>query len=51
MQLKRILFGALLWTGSISSLHFGLNVEWATLLNDYVSENLRKLNVAYIPVT
>jgi hypothetical protein len=51
MKRRGILLGALLWTGSISLLHFHLNVDWTTLFNDYVSESLRKLNVAYIPVT
>ncbi|MGH9784491.1 MAG: ABC transporter substrate-binding protein [Terriglobia bacterium] len=48
---RRILLGAVLWTGAISALHFRLNVDWSALVNDYLSENLRKLNVAYIPVT
>ena len=51
MKLKGILLGALLWTGAISALHVRLNVDWTTLLNDYAAEGLRKLNVAYIPVT
>ena len=51
MKLKGILVGALLWTGAISALHFRLNVDWTTLANEYLSEGLRKLNVAYIPVT
>lgn len=51
MKLRNILIGAFLWTASISLLHVRLNVDWTTLANDYLSEGLRKLNVAYIPVT
>ncbi|MBF8305695.1 MAG: hypothetical protein HW398_883, partial [Acidobacteria bacterium] len=51
MKLNRILLGAVLWTGTLSALHFRLNVDWSSLVNDYLTENLRKLNVAYIPVT
>ena len=51
MRLKGIVLGALLWTGVVTALHFRLNVDWTTLANDYLSESLRKLNVAYIPVT
>lgn len=47
----RILLGVVLWTATISALHFRLNVDWSALVNDYLAENLRKLNVAYIPVT
>jgi len=48
---RKILIGVVLWTGAISGLHFRLNVDWSALGNDYLAENLRKLHVAYIPVT
>ena len=35
----------------VSGLHAYLNVNWASLLNDYLPEDKRKFNVAYIPVT
>ena len=48
---RRIFLGLLTWTGLISVLHLRLNVDWTTALNDYLPEEKRKLNVAYIPVT
>jgi hypothetical protein len=39
------------WTALISALHLRLNIDWAAALNDYLPEEKRKLNVAYIPVT
>jgi NitT/TauT family transport system substrate-binding protein len=48
---SRILAGVLLWTGTISALHFGLNVDWSTVRNGRLATGERKLNVAYIPVT
>jgi NitT/TauT family transport system substrate-binding protein len=48
---RRILMGVALWTGAITALHFSLNVDWATFLNDRLAADVRKLNVAYIPVT
>src|SRR5947209_16928692 len=52
MKLKtRILLFAFGWLGLISGLHAYLNVNWASILNDYVPEAKRKFNVAFIPVT
>jgi len=48
---RRLLLGGALWTGAISALHFSLNVDWSTLVNDWRPEDERKFNVAYIPVT
>lgn len=39
------------WLAVITGLHLWLNVDWGSLLNDYLPEGERKLNVAYIPVT
>jgi ABC-type nitrate/sulfonate/bicarbonate transport systems, periplasmic components len=39
------------WLVVLSSLHAYFNVNWVSLLNDYVPEEQRKFNVAYIPVT
>jgi NitT/TauT family transport system substrate-binding protein len=52
MSLKRkiLLFGVG-WLVFISSLHAYLNVNWATVLNDYRPANKRRISVAYIPVT
>ena len=35
----------------VSGLHAYLNVNWAAMVNDYVPEAKRKLNIAFIPVT
>lgn len=52
MKLKaRILVLAFGWLGLISCLHAYLNVNWASILNDYVPAAQRKFNVAFIPVT
>ncbi len=52
MKLKsRVLLGAFCWLGTVSGLHAYLNVNWASILNDYVPEAKRKFNVAFIPVT
>jgi|SRR5436190_5175909 len=48
---RRALLGAAGWTGLVSGLHAYLNVNWPSLANDYRSEDKRKFNVAYIPVT
>jgi len=48
---RRILAGLFLWTGSVTAAHLALNVDWAAALNDRLSPEKRKLNVAYIPVT
>jgi NitT/TauT family transport system substrate-binding protein len=52
LKLKsRILLFTLGWLGLISGLHAYLNVNWASILNDYVPAAKRKFNVAFIPVT
>jgi len=52
MKLKQwILMAAFGWLGLVSVLHGYLNVNWASVLNDYRPEAERKFNVAYIPVT
>jgi NitT/TauT family transport system substrate-binding protein len=48
---RRALLGTLGWTGLVSGLHGYLNVNWSSFLNDYLPEEKRKFNVAYIPVT
>ena len=48
---RRILAGLFLWTGSVTAAHLALNVDWSAALNDRLSPEKRKLNVAYIPVT
>jgi hypothetical protein len=35
----------------VSTLHLGMNGDWASWENDRLPEDERKLNVAYIPVT
>ena len=39
------------WVGIISASHSYLNVNWTSILNDYLPEQQRKFNVAFIPVT
>jgi NitT/TauT family transport system substrate-binding protein len=48
---KGVLLGALAWLVAISLLHAYLNVNWASVLNDYRPPAKRKITVAYIPVT
>ena len=48
---RRALLGTLGWTALVSGLHGYLNVNWSSFLNDYLPEEKRKFNVAYIPVT
>jgi len=48
---RRALLGAAGWAGVVSGLHAYLNVNWPSLVNDYLPEQRRKFNVAYIPVT
>jgi NitT/TauT family transport system substrate-binding protein len=43
-----LIFG---WLGLISGLHAYLNVNWASIVNDYLPPEKRKFTVAYIPVT
>jgi NitT/TauT family transport system substrate-binding protein len=52
MSLKRkiLTFGGL-WLVLITSLHAWLNIDWASVLNDYRPMERRKISVAYIPVT
>jgi NitT/TauT family transport system substrate-binding protein len=45
------MLGMLGWAGLISGLHAYLNVNWSSFMNDYLPEEHRKFNVAYIPVT
>ena len=49
--MKKIWVGLALWIATITGLHFTMNVDWKTLLNDRLPLDKRKLNVAYIPVT
>ena len=52
MTLKnRIILIAFGWLGLVSGLHAWLNVNWPSMLNDYVPVAKRKFNVAFIPVT
>lgn len=52
MSLKnRIPLGAFGWAGLISAAHSYLNVNWASIHNDYLAGQRRKFNVAFIPVT
>lgn len=50
-ETKRLLLAAFAWLVAITGLHAWLNIDWASVLNDYRPEGQRKLNVAYIPVT
>jgi NitT/TauT family transport system substrate-binding protein len=52
MSLKgKVVLGAVAWIVLISALHGWLNVNWATVLNEYRPLAKRKIVVAYIPVT
>jgi len=51
MTRNRVLLLALLWMTLISGLHAWLNVNWASVVNDYLPREKRKFTVAYIPVT
>ena len=48
---RRVLLGTIGWLIVVSSLHLYFNVDWASVLNDRLPFDKRKLNVAYIPVT
>lgn len=48
---KRVLLSVVGWVLLISLLHAHLNVNWASILNDYLPPERRKFTVAYIPVT
>jgi len=52
MTLKtRIVAAVVAWLAAITALHAYLNVNWASVLNEYLPEDQRKFNVAFIPVT
>jgi len=51
MHLKSRLLLVLACLGVISGLHAYLNVNWASIVNDYLPPAKRKFTVAYIPVT
>ena len=51
MQAKNLCLGLVSWVVAITGLHAWLNVDWASLLDDYRPLMARKLHVAYIPVT
>jgi len=48
---NRVLLASFGWLALISVLHARLNVNWASIVNDYLPEEKRRFNVAYIPVT
>jgi hypothetical protein len=39
------------WASAVTGAHLSLNVDWPRVMNDFLPEAKRKLNVAYIPVT
>ena len=47
----KFIVAAIAWIALITALHGWLNVNWATVLNDYRPLAKRKIVVAYIPVT
>jgi len=51
MHLKSRLLLVFACLGVISGLHAYLNVNWASIVNDYLPPAKRKFTVAYIPVT
>jgi NitT/TauT family transport system substrate-binding protein len=50
-DVKRIAIGAIVWAGAVTVLHAWLNLDWSRLANQFLPEEQRKLEVAYIPVT
>ena len=50
LKAKLIILGVA-WIAVITALHGWLNVNWASVLNDYRPAAERKISVAYIPVT
>jgi NitT/TauT family transport system substrate-binding protein len=48
---KKVLGMVLVWIALVSSLHLYLNVNWSSIVNDYLPPGKRKFTVAYIPVT
>jgi hypothetical protein len=51
MTYRKIIVGLSLWIAGISGLHLTYNFNWADIINGRLPENLRKLYVAFIPVT
>lgn len=47
----RAMVGVIVWSASITALHWRLNVDWSSFFNDRLPERERKLTVAYVPVT
>ena len=50
-QTKRVVLAVIAWLVVISGLHLSLNLDWSSVRNEWRTEEERKLNVAYIPVT
>jgi len=48
---NRVLLSVVVWVTLISGLHAWLNINWASIVNDYLPPQKRKFTVAYIPVT
>ena len=48
---RKIVLGVSAWLIGLTGLHLGLNMNWSVILNDRLPEAVRRLNVAYIPVT
>ena len=48
---SKIVLAVVGWTVTVSVLHLSLNIDWASVRNEYLPRSERKLNVAYIPVT
>lgn len=48
---RRLVLGVAIWMAGITALHMGLNMNWSIILNDRMPPALRRLYVAYIPVT
>ncbi|AGC44601.1 hypothetical protein MYSTI_03289 [Myxococcus stipitatus DSM 14675] len=50
-QTRRVAWAVTAWLVVVSGLHLWLNLDWSSLRNEWKTEETRKLNVAYIPVT
>jgi NitT/TauT family transport system substrate-binding protein len=50
-QTKRVVMFVAAWLVVVSGLHLWMNLDWSSVRNEWRTENERKLNVAYIPVT
>ncbi|HYO74268.1 MAG TPA: hypothetical protein VEU33_50165 [Archangium sp.] len=50
-QTKRVMMAVAAWLVVVSGLHLWMNLDWSSVRNEWRTENERKLNVAYIPVT